>query len=48
MNIDVTNIRLHLKGNKKCKVKLMAPESDKVMLKHNHKAEVAFEVIPLE
>ena len=42
LTVEVSNIKLHLKGNSKCKITLVSPQAEKLDLKQGQKAEVVF------
>ena len=42
LQVEISNIKLHLIGNKKCSVKLVSPSNEIIALKHGQKAEILF------
>lgn len=47
ITIDITNIKLHLKVMRKCKITLLEPGSDKLSFKPGQKVNFVFEIIPI-
>lgn len=48
LNIEVSDIQLHLKVQRKCRIMRLDPIEEKIFLKHGQKSTITFQLIPQE